>query len=156
MSWPKHYPEEASHGKMRAAQTGGSGEPGPTEFQQKQAQQTAALEQQATTAGAQAAQQAQSQQTPVNATPGSDRASGRKPTLSRAGEGTTTGSGSTTKLCSTGWRASCSYRKTEGRLVCPFTSLLPHDARRSLLNWFAQSAWLSAQFARRRIGKFAP
>jgi len=59
----KHYPREASHEKMKAAQTGGSGELGPTEIEQQAVGQQQALAQQATTAGAQAAQQAQGAQT---------------------------------------------------------------------------------------------
>jgi hypothetical protein len=67
----KHYLHEAGFRKMHAAITGGGSETdlGPSEFQQKQAQQTAVLEQQATTVGAQQAAQAQSQQTSVNAPP---------------------------------------------------------------------------------------
>ena len=65
----KHYPHEAGFRKMHAAITGGGSETdlGPSEFQQQQAKQTAALQQQATVAGAQAAQQAQAAQTSVNA-----------------------------------------------------------------------------------------
>jgi hypothetical protein len=58
----KHYPHEASYEKMRAAQTGGSLELGPTEAEQRQVQQQAALGQQAATAGQVAATQAQAAQ----------------------------------------------------------------------------------------------
>ena len=61
-------PQEASHAKMKAAQTGGSLGLGPTQMEQTAAQQTGAIQQQAATAGQQQATQAQAGQVP-NAPP---------------------------------------------------------------------------------------
>jgi hypothetical protein len=58
----KHYPKEFSAEKMHAAQTGGSTSLGPTEAEQQLAKQQSALQQQAATTGAAAAQQAQAGQ----------------------------------------------------------------------------------------------
>jgi hypothetical protein len=58
----KHYPKEFGAEKMHAAQTGGSPGLGPTEAEQALAKQQQALQQQAATTGAVAAQQAQAGQ----------------------------------------------------------------------------------------------
>lgn len=59
---------ERNYQKMRAAQSGGSGL-GPSAAERQQAQQTEAMQQQATAQGAQQAQQAQAQQAPISAPP---------------------------------------------------------------------------------------
>jgi hypothetical protein len=58
--------EEANAEKMHAAQTGGSGDLGPTQMESQQSDQGNKLEQQATTQGQAKASQAQSQMAPVN------------------------------------------------------------------------------------------
>jgi hypothetical protein len=64
-----HFAHEASAGKERAAQTGGSIGLGPSAMDRVSIQQRAALAQQAATQGAVQAAKAQAAQSPVNAPP---------------------------------------------------------------------------------------
>ena len=65
----KREAAEASAGKMKAAQTGGDVGLGPSQMDTAQVKQRGAMNQQADTAAAQAAAQAQGAQQPVNAPP---------------------------------------------------------------------------------------